>query len=178
MVPTHCCTRCMVTKDVSTGRSAAALLLALIPPLAANASEGPAQEAGFVVISPANVKWQDIPGGLGAQKAIIAGDPDKPGPYLVRVRFPPHVMDLPHFHPNVRYVTVLKGIWLAGTGTVFDPARAVPLEVGSVMVHPAGAAHWDGSAGDEEAIVQIVGEGPGTSTPVDPHAPDWVRVTR
>jgi hypothetical protein len=134
--------------------------------------------AAFTVITPAEIRWQDIPGGLGAQKAVIAGDPDKPGPYIVRVRFPPHVMDLPHVHPHVRYVTVLKGPWYAGTGPVFDPARAVPLEAGSVMVHPARAPHWDGSAGDQEAIVQIVGDGPGTSSPVDSHAPGWVHVAR
>ena len=153
-------------------------LFCMLLPAAALYAAGDAGPRGFAVITPAEIHWQDIPGGLGAQKAVIAGDPDGPGPYIVRVRFPPHVMDLPHFHPHIRYVTVLKGPWYAGTGTEFDPARAVPLETGSVMVHPAGAPHWDGSAGDEEAIVQIVGEGPGTSTPVDPRAPDWVRVTR
>jgi quercetin dioxygenase-like cupin family protein len=149
----------------------------LMPSPHAGATHTPSA-ASFARITPAEVRWQDIPGGLGAQKAIIAGDPDQPGLYVVRVRFPPHVMDLPHWHPHVRYVTVLKGTWYAGTGTTFDPQHAVPLEAGSVMVHPARAPHWDGAAGDEEAIVQIVGEGPGTSTPVDPHAPGWVRVTR
>jgi hypothetical protein len=44
------------------------------------------------------------------------------------------------------------------------------------MVHPARAPHRDGSASDDDAIVQIVGEGPGTSTAVDPVAPGWVHV--
>jgi hypothetical protein len=52
---------------------------------------------------------EDIPGGRGAQIATLAGDPDKPGFYVVRVKFPAHVMDLPHWHPNARYVTVLQG---------------------------------------------------------------------
>ena len=34
------------------------------------------------------------------------------------------------------------------------------------MLHPAGGAHWDG-AGDEETIVQIIGEGPVETTRLD-----------
>jgi hypothetical protein len=34
------------------------------------------------------------------QQAILLGDLDKPGMYVVRVKFPPHVMDAPHWHPN------------------------------------------------------------------------------
>ena len=155
-----------------------AAMLWMLVPAATLGAAGDAGPAAFAIIAPADIHWQDIPGGLGAQKDVIAGDPDRPGPYIVRVRFPPHVMDLPHSHPHVRYVTVLKGPWYAGTGTRFDPPHARPLEAGSVMVHPAGAPHWDGSAGDEEAIVQIVGDGPGTSMPVDPQAPGWVHVPR
>jgi hypothetical protein len=32
------------------------------------------------------------------------------------------------------------------------------------MFHPADGVHWDG-AGDEEVVVQIVGEGPVETTP-------------
>jgi hypothetical protein len=44
------------------------------------------------------------------------------------------------------------------------------------MMHPAKAAHWDGSAGNETVIVQIIGEGPATTTPVDPTQPFWIEV--
>jgi quercetin dioxygenase-like cupin family protein len=108
--------------------------------------------------------------------ATLLGDPDKPGLYVVRAKFPPHVMDRPHWHPNARYVTVLQGTWYTGTGDRFDLARAVPLKAGSVMMHPAKAAHWDGSAGNETVIVQIMGEGPATTTPVDPTQPFWIEV--
>lgn len=158
-------------------RSTWMLLTMLAPVLLAGVTDAPA-EGGFVRLRPGELHWTDIPAGLGAQVAVIAGNPQVPGLYVVRVRFPPHVMDPPHWHPNVRYVTVLKGTWYAGTGTEFDPAQAVPLGAGNVMIHPARVPHWDGSATDEEAIVQIVGEGPGTSTPTDPSAPGWVRVAR
>ena len=63
---------------------------------------------------------------------------------------------------------MLQGIWYSGTGDVFDLKSAVALPPGSFMVHPVGAAHLDGSAGDEPVIVQIVGEGPGTTLMINP----------
>jgi quercetin dioxygenase-like cupin family protein len=131
------------------------------------------EEAAFVRITPAEVQWRDIPDGHGAQQALLLGDPEKPGIYVIRAKFPPHVMDAPHRHPNARYVTVLEGTWYAGTGNTFDVAKAVPLKAGSLMLHPANAVHWDGSAGSETVIVQIVGEGPAQTVQVDPTQPMW-----
>ncbi len=130
----------------------------------------------FVQIKPADVQWHDIPGGHGAQEATLSGHPDQPGIYVIRVKFPPHVMDRPHWHPNTRYVTVIEGTWYAGTGDTFDLARAIPMKPGSFMVHPAKAAHWDGSGGDETVIVQIIGDGPADSTLLDPKKPMWLEV--
>jgi hypothetical protein len=48
---------------------------------------------------------------------------------------------------------------------------------GSFRVHPARAPHWDGSATDETVIVQITGDGPGTTTPVDARQPLWLEVS-
>jgi Cupin len=143
----------------------------------AGASTGvPMDKPEFVRITPADVQWHNIPAGHGAQEATLQGDPDKPGIYVVRVKFPPHLMDRPHWHPNARYVTVLEGTWYTGTGNTFDLARAVPLKPGSFMMHAAKAAHWDGSAGDETVIVQIIGYGPSESTPVDSKQPDWIEL--
>lgn len=113
---------------------------------------------------------------LAVVGAAALGDPDKPGIYVIRAKFPPHVMDNPHWHPNARYVTVLEGTWYTGTGGTFDLARAVPLKPGSIMMHPAKAPHWDGSAGNETVIVQIIGEGPAGTTPIDPKQPFWIDV--
>jgi hypothetical protein len=131
---------------------------------------------GFVRITPTDIHWQDVPNGHGVQQAILLGDPAKSGMYVIRVRFPPYVMDVPHWHPNARYVTVLEGTWYTGTGDSFDFSRAVPLKPGSVMMHPAKATHWDGSGGPEAVVVQIIGEGPGTTTQVDPSKTFWMDV--
>jgi hypothetical protein len=139
-------------------------------------SAGATPQPNFIRVTPANVAWHDIPGGHGAQEAVLFGDPFKEGMYVIRVKFPPHLMDLPHWHPNDRFVTVLEGTWYAGTGETFDAARAVPLKPGSFMMHPAKAAHWDGSRSDETVIVQINGMGPADTTPVDPKQPTWIEV--
>jgi hypothetical protein len=143
----------------------------------ANALPGTAMDTPhFVRITPAEVHWQDIPDGHGAQQATLLGDPSKPGMYVIRAKFPPHVMDRPHSHPNARYVTVLEGTWYTGTGDTFDMARAVPLKPGSIMMHPAKAVHWDGSGGAETVVVQIIGNGPATTTPADPSQPFWMEI--
>jgi quercetin dioxygenase-like cupin family protein len=140
-------------------------------------SDAPAASgANFVRLTPEQIHWQDIPGGHGAQEATIAGDPTGHGLYVQRVKFPPHLMDRPHWHPNDRHVTVIKGTWFAGTGEHFDPRQAVPMKAGSYMLHPAHALHWDGSNSDEEVIVQIVGIGPADTVPADPSQPFWVQL--
>src|SRR5215467_1812711 len=144
--------------------------------LAMASDHNPAGEAAFVRLTPEQIHWQDMPDAYGGQLATIAGDPGGHGLYVQRVRFPPHVMDRPHWHPGDRYITVIKGTWYTGTGATFDPARSVPLKPGSYMFHPAKAVHWDGSNSDEEVIVQVVGLGPVETTAADPSKPFWVKV--
>jgi hypothetical protein len=67
------------------------------------------EKTDFIRVKPSDVQWHDIPGAHGAQEAILFGNPDKPGMYVVRVKFPPHIMDRPHLHPNDRFATVLEG---------------------------------------------------------------------
>lgn len=142
----------------------------------AAANRNMADAAGFVRLTPEEIRWQPVPGSPGVQMATIAGDPASHGVYVQRVRFPPHVMDRPHWHPGDRYITVLKGTWYTGTGAVFDPRHAVPLKPGSFMFHPAKGVHWDGSNSDEEVVVQIFGLGPVETVATDPGKPFWVEV--
>jgi quercetin dioxygenase-like cupin family protein len=124
-------------------------------------------EKGFVRLGPDQLRWKN-PFGVGVEVAVLAGDPTKAGSiYVLRVKFPPGMFSAPHYHPEDRHVTVLKGTWYTGTGEIFDPDKAVPLKTGSYMMHPAKAVHWDG-AKDEEVIVQIIGIGPGATVPIRP----------
>ncbi|WP_156256743.1 cupin domain-containing protein [Sandarakinorhabdus oryzae] len=146
---------------------AALILLAL--------AAAPAPPEAFRIVPVDAVQWRKM-NDLGVESAVIAGNPSQPGTYVIRVKFPPHVMDRPHRHSRDRHVTVLQGRWFAGTGTEFAPGKASALPAGSYMFHPAGGIHWDGSNSDDTVIVQIIGEGPVTSEDIDPSQPSWVKV--
>lgn len=136
----------------------------------------PAPPEAFRTVPVDAVQWRPLPDSHGAQSALIAGNPSQPGTYVIRVKFPPHVMDRPHRHSRDRHVTVLQGRWFAGTGTQFAPDKARALPAGSYMFHPAGGIHWDGSNSDDTVIVQIIGEGPVASEDINPNLPGWVKL--
>lgn len=133
-----------------------AAMLAVAPSLSAQSDKD------FQITLPENIVWKDA--GQGVKIAVVYGDPSKPGQYVIRAHFPPGVMSSPHFHAEDRHITVIQGTWNAGKDDSWDPAATVPLVAGSYMFHPAGGVHYDGSAGAEGAIVQIIGMGPSKTT--------------
>ncbi|MEA2997301.1 MAG: hypothetical protein QOG74_2850 [Alphaproteobacteria bacterium] len=113
---------------------------------------------------PDQIEWQ---GTGGNRSAVLAGDPTKPGLYVVINKWlAGNNFSRPHFHPNDRFITVLKGTWWVGSGNKFDPANTVPMREGTFVTHFGKQVHWDG-AKDEDAILLIVGEGPATNTRVE-----------
>jgi quercetin dioxygenase-like cupin family protein len=116
-----------------------------------------------ITIQHANqIKWATN-NNAGNANAILAGDPTKPGIYVELTKWFPHHMSRPHFHPNDRYIYVISGTWWVGTGSKYDPDSTVPVPAGSYVTHFGKQIHWDG-AKDEEVVLEIVGEGPATST--------------
>jgi len=113
---------------------------------------------------PDKIHWTENPG--GAKQAILAGDPSKPGLYVVLTKWTPHHMSHPHFHPNDRFITVISGTWYVGTGSKYDPDSTTPIPAGSFVTHYGKQIHYDG-AKDEEVTLEIVGMGPATSTPAE-----------
>jgi hypothetical protein len=113
---------------------------------------------------PSEIKWSENRT-TGSLTATLYGDPTKPGLYITLNKWPAHKMGLPHIHPNDRYITVISGTWWVGTGTEFDPDHTVPVPAGSFVTHFAKQPHFDG-AKDEDTVLEVVGMGPGTSTPV------------
>jgi hypothetical protein len=147
--------------------------LAIVAGLMLQGAAAARQEApGFVRVNPENIKWVDIPGGLGAQNAVIEGDPSKPGIYVVRQRFPRGVMSRPHTHSQDRHAIVISGTWWTGTGGDFRPDATLPVRPGGYMKHPAGGAHFDG-AKDEDVVLQIMGMGPVNSPRIRPQDGDY-----
>ena len=120
--------------------------------------------AAITVRMPDKLTWRD-PESSPTNQAILHGDPTKPGLYIVVNRFKPGNMSRPHFHPNDRFITVLKGTWYVGTGTKFDPNNTVGVPAGGFVTHFGKQVHYDG-AKNEEVMVLIVGDGPATRTEV------------
>ena len=145
----------------------ARLVAAAIPALVfvASASAVELDPKAVVYTLPDDIKWVENKQ-AGSANVVIAGDPTKPCLYVVLTKW--HAgnhFSRPHWHPNDRFITVIKGTWWVGSGPNFDPANStVPLPAGTVVTHYGRQVHYDG-AKDEDAVLLIVGEGPATSTP-------------
>ena len=154
-----------------TARSAARRLRPASQLLALGLTLGTAQAvelnpAAVIYQLPDQIKWKDPLGVSGAKSAVLVGDPSKSGLYVVLVKWLPGNFSRPHYHPNDRFITVVKGTWWVATGNKYDKELMVPMPAGSFVTHFGRQVHWDG-AKDEEAILVISGEGPATSTRVE-----------
>jgi hypothetical protein len=150
----------------------AAVLVAMFAALAVSRGSAHTPNSGATDLDPKalayklpdQIPWKDDP--MGAKMAVLQGDLSKPGLYVVLVKWTPHHMSHPHWHPNDRFITVISGTWWVGTGTKFDPDTTVSMPAGSFVTHFAKQIHYDG-AKDTEAVLEIVGEGPATATPAE-----------
>jgi mannose-6-phosphate isomerase-like protein (cupin superfamily) len=120
---------------------------------------------GVELTTPDNIKW--VKNAAGTQEtAVLSGDPNKEGPYVIRLRWLPGNMSRPHFHPQDRHFVVVSGTWWIGSGEKYDPESTVAAGPGSYVLHKAGAIHYDG-AKKEPAVIQVWGMGPNASTPAE-----------
>lgn len=154
------------------GTASVALLAFLLVSPFLNAQISESRAVQNAKLDPATLKYQLpsqihwIDDAIGAKSAVLLGDPSKSGLYIMLVKWTPHHMSHPHFHPNDRFITVLSGTWWVGTGNKFDPDRTVAMPAGSFVTHYAKHVHFDG-AKDQEAVLEIVGEGPATAMPAE-----------
>lgn len=118
---------------------------------------------GVLLIKPGDVQWTDYPNRPGVKLAMLEGDLAKPGPFLMRVKFPAHFTLAPHTHPGVEHTIVLSGSLRVGYGTKgTEPTET--LEAGTVLITPAGTPHFVETT--VETVVQTHGMGPWGSTAV------------
>src|SRR5689334_19879808 len=71
--------------------------------LAATAAAAEPDPAVLSYKLPDKIAWTGAPV-RGPLTYTLWGDPTKPGPYAILVKWPPHQMSRPHTHPNARYV--------------------------------------------------------------------------
>ena len=86
-------------------------------------------------LTPEQFKWRDPFNKSPTNQVVLYGDPSKEGPYMVINRFTPGAFSRPHFHPNDRFITVLKGTWWVGTGPKFDTNTTLPMPAGTFVTH-------------------------------------------
>jgi Cupin len=124
--------------------------------------KAPAKAAGPapVVVTPDKIQWGPAPPIFqpGAQFAVLAGDPGKPGPFVVRLKLPDGYKIMPHWHPTPETVTVISGEFHVGMGDKFDPSALATLPPQSVAVVPAHHNHYAVAKG--ETVVQVNAMGP------------------
>jgi hypothetical protein len=138
----------------------AALLAALVAPVGGGGKDKGDHADDHITVKPDAIKWGPAPPALppGAQAAVLAGDPSKPGAYVIRAKFPDGYKVPPHWHPTDENVTVIKGTFLIGTGEKFDTSKMEALPAGSYMKMPKTMRHFAMAKGD--TIVQVHGIGP------------------
>jgi hypothetical protein len=121
-----------------------------------------------VVVTPDKIQWGPAPAVFqsGAQMAVLAGDPGKPGPFTVRLKVPDGYRIMPHWHPTAENVTVLSGEFRVGMGNKFDESSMQTLPPHSLAVVPPHHNHYAMAKGETE--VQVSGTGPFKLTYVNP----------
>jgi hypothetical protein len=108
------------------------------------------------------VPWKGRPGSV-TQNATLLGDPAKPGLYVQLLKRGPDDWSQPHSHPNERFITVLAGTMLIGTGSKLDKNNTVAVKPGGYIHDIANQMHYDGT-GPDGLTIEIVGIGPSTMT--------------
>ena len=94
----------------------------------------------------------------GMSQAVLVGDPNKAGLYVIRLKFKDGHCLAAHSHPDSREITVMKGEWLSGYGDRFEASKLKSLPAGSFYTEPAGVPHFTRTKG--ETILQVSGIGP------------------
>lgn len=106
---------------------------------------------------PDSIVWQQT-NPDGTRFALLEGVRDMPGvPFTYAFFLPAGVWDGPHSHaPTVR-VFVARGTLALGYGTSLERAKARRFPIGSILLVPGGAVHFDGAAEDTVIIGTAIG---------------------
>lgn len=139
-----------------------ALFLAIALPVAVSA-----KAMAPTIVMPDATKWVAVTSGpmAGVEMAVLAGDPSKKGPYIIRVKAKDGTKFNTHYHTEIENVTVISGTLLVGLGdTMGSPDKMTALTAGAFASVPANLHHYAMTKG--ETVIQIDAIGPRTMVPV------------
>ncbi len=99
----------------------------------------------------------DLP--KGTQISLIMGDPAKPGPFVLRVKFPAQTVIAPHTHSEAETLTILSGSIYHQHGRTIDRAAGEELRAGGFVYLPKDMPHslW---TTEQPVELQVNGSGP------------------
>ncbi len=124
--------------------------------VALNAGDMKNSSDQHAAVLPASLKWSPI--FPGVTMAVVSGDPNGSGPYVMRLKTDAGTHIPPHWHPTAENVTVMEGTFDIGMGDKFDEASLQNLPVGGFVRIPAEMHHYAMSR--TTTIVQVHGMGP------------------
>jgi hypothetical protein len=156
----------------------AALSLALSDQAALAGTINPSETQ---ITLPDAIKWSGWIGGFpphSGEMATLYGGLDKPGPYLVLMKWYPSYMSAPHTYATDRLSLVLSGTWWVNSGPDFDPDHTVPVPAGGFVRRVARTPHYDGvkHGAREAAVIALFGIAPVQFELVDPAKPAWRKI--
>jgi quercetin dioxygenase-like cupin family protein len=98
--------------------------------------------------------------------AVLHGDPNKAGEFVIRLRMPAAYRIPAHHHPTDEAVTVISGELGLGMGDKLDMAKSAHLRAGGFALAPAHMNHYAWSR--TGAVIQVSAQGPFAMTYVNP----------
>ena len=121
--------------------------------------------------------WGNLPAHSG-EMGKLYGDFDKPGPYLVMMRWNPGWFSAPHTYATDRIQVVVFGTWFVNSGNEFQPQDALPVGPGGFVKRTARTPHYDGVPANQAdpAVIAVFGVGPVEQKLIDPAQPPWRQV--
>jgi len=153
----------IAAKETIVNRRTVTLVAALCT-IAAWASAGAQTVETSVVKVPQDIIYKGPPG--APQHVTMFGDPSQPGLYVDRIRFPPGMKVMPHWHPDtVRTVLVMSGTFYFAVGDQWDESKLKAYPAGTLYSEPPRTPHY-AWARDGEVILQITAIGPTGNVPV------------
>ena len=128
------------------------------------------------VMLPDQYQWKPGLPGAPAQSVEtvpVFGATDKPGLYVVLIKWHPGFMSAPHTYVTDRLCFVISGTWWVNSGENFEPENTVPVPAGGFVRRVAHTPHYDGvrKGGNEPAVIGIFGQAPIEFKLVDPTKP-------
>ena len=125
---------------------------------------------------PDQYQWKPGLPGAPAQSVEtvpVFGATDKPGLYVVLIKWHPGFMSAPHTYVTDRLCFVISGTWWVNSGENFEPENTLPVPAGGFVRRVAHTPHYDGvrKGGNEPAVIGIFGQAPIEFKLVDPTKP-------